>query len=268
MRRLILFFSLLTLSLGCASSGPSFLSHAFEDDIQESRKLIEAGNFKQAADDLSVFLEMAPKNDEARFLRALAYQNLEQFPAAIKDYETIIKNIRKNNQKTLSDHTAKSHYNLGMIFAFKLNEPHQALEHFDDYLSLSQASHDSNERDYQVAKIMCSLDHSDSSEKNEDLPTLMIEVGKIQNTLEKRKRLEEILKTHPNSPVASYVLGQTFESEGKWDEAISTYQNVLKSHPTCGICHEALGNLLLKKKKTMAEGQNHKKKAQLFMSSK
>ncbi len=194
MRRLILFFSLLTLSLGCASSGPSFLSHAFEDDIQESRKLIEAGNFKQAADDLSVFLEMAPKNDEARFLRALAYQNLEQFPAAIKDYETIIKNIRKNNQKTLSDHTAKSHYNLGMIFAFKLNEPHQALEHFDDYLSLSQASHDSNERDYQVAKIMCSLDHSDSSEKNEDLPTLMIEVGKIQNTLEKRKRLEEILK--------------------------------------------------------------------------
>ncbi len=257
---LIILFSFLSLTMGCASVGTPFMAQAFEDDIQEGRKLIQSGHLKQAVDDLSVFLEMAPKNEEARFLRALAYQGLEQYPAAVKDYEIVI----KNNPKSV-----KAHYNLGMIFAYKLNEAGQALEHFDQYLSLYNADDNSSERAYSVAKLMCAINQSfnESVGVNQNtLPDQLIEAGKISDPSEKRKKLAEIAKDNPSSPVPLYLIGKSYESEGKRDEAIKSYEESLKFHLTCGVCHESLGNLLLQKRRT-EEGQTHKKKAQLFMAS-
>jgi|GEM_PF-2323799 len=259
---LLILFSFLSLTMGCASVGTPFMAQAFEDDIQEGRKLIQSGHLKQAVDDLSVFLEMAPKNEEARFLRALAYQGLEQFPAAVKDYELVI----KNNPKSV-----KSHYNLGMILAYKLNEPGHALEHFDEYLSLYNSGDNSGERAYSVAKLMCAIDQSfhgygGPGVDQNTLPGLLIEAGKISDPSEKRKKLAEIAKDNPSSPVPLYLIGKSYESEGKRDEAIKSYEEALKLHLTCGVCHESLGNLLLQKRRT-EEGQSHKKKAQLFMAS-
>ncbi len=258
LRLLIVFFGLFYLSVACATVGAPFMSQAFEDDIQEARKLIQAGHLKQAVDDLSMFLEMAPKNEDARFLRALAYQGLEQFPEAVKDYEIVV----QNNPKA-----QKAHYNLGMILAYKLNEPGHALEHFDFYLSLD----DSGERAHSVAKIMCSIDQSfhgygGPGVDREALPGLLAEAGEIADPSERRKKLTEIAKANLGSPVPLYLIGKTYESEGKHDEAIKSYEEALKLHPTCGVCHESLGNLLLQKRR-VEEGRMHKRKAELFLAS-
>ena len=110
---LIIFFG------GCATMKPVMLHRAFQEDTGEAKKLVETGHLKQGVDDLSMLLDMDPKNSEARFLRAKAYQGLEQFDLAVKDYEALLK-FDPNNTKAL--------YNLGMIFGFKLNEPERALE--------------------------------------------------------------------------------------------------------------------------------------------
>lgn len=255
MRRLIFIFILIFFA-GCASSGPSFLSHALNDDLQESRQLIREGHNKQAVDALTIFLEMSPKNPEGQFLRGLAYQNLEQFSLAVQDYEKVI----LQNPKTLS-HPLKAHYNLGMIFAYKTGEPQKSLKHFDQYLSLYESGHASEQSAYEVAKIMCSLDHGEQ-DSSESLPSKLLEASKIQNTDDKKKYLLDLAQQYPHSPLPHYILGKT-EVAAHPDQALKHFEDALNIRITCGPCHEALGDLLIQKKK-IKEGQIHKKKAQLF----
>lgn len=254
---------ILMIFTGCASSGPAFLSHALNDDLQEGRQLIREGHYKQASDELTIFLEISPKNTEGRFLRGLAYQNLEQFSLAIQDYEKILQQDPKYS---------KAHYNLGMIFAYKTGEPSKALKHFDAYLSLYTLSQESEQSAYEVAKIMCSLDrynHNDQVSENtslESLPSKLLEVNKIATLSEKKKSLESLSREYPHSPLPYYVLGKTELAQDHKEQAQKYFEDALNIRPTCGPCHEALGDLLIKNKK-IQEGQIHKKKAQFFLGT-
>ena len=262
-------FDKLTMSLitvgfifitGCASSGPSFLSHALNDDLQEAQQLIREGHNKQAVDELTIFLEMSPKNSEGRFLRGLAYQNLEQFSLAIQDYEKLI----GQNPNSLN-----AHYNLGMIYAYKTGETVKALKHFDQYLSLYEPGNGSSSQSaYEVAKIMCRLENSqgkDTPDSN-SLPSKIIEASQIDSPDEKKKFLTHLAEQYPTSPLPDYLLGKAEVASGQHDEAQKYFEKALNINLTCGPCHEALGDLLIQKKK-IQEGQIHKKKAQLFMGT-
>src|SRR3989338_3374773 len=90
----------------CAGLRSSTMRQAFSDDLQESRRLISAGYFRQAVEELSMLLELDPKNEEALFLKAYAFQQLEEFEKAARDYEVLL---------TRRPDLPKARYNLGMI---------------------------------------------------------------------------------------------------------------------------------------------------------
>lgn len=206
---------LLSLMAGCASMRPAVFNRAFSDDVEAAKRLVSTGHLKQAIDELTLLIDMDPKNIEARSLRGAAYQGLEEFDLAVKDFEEAVR-IDPSNPKV--------HYNLGMIFAYKLHDPRRALEHFDRFLSLAPG----HDRAYAVAKVMCSIDTSQAG-----------------------------------SPIPSYLAGKSYEEEGKIEEAMRSYREAIEKRPTCAPCHYSLGRLLILKKKT-GEGQSHLARAKLF----
>lgn len=247
-----LIFLALLLATGCAAVRPSIVTRAMHEDIREAKRLLQAGHYRQAVDELTMLIEMDPGNEEARSGRASAYQSLEEFPLAIQDYEEI---LRRNPS------SSKTHYNLGMIYAFKLNEPRKGLEHFDRFLSLEPG----HPKGFSVAKIMCSLDGVDGGTGFNDtgFEEAVNEIAKIPNLEERKEGLLAEARRNPENPLPYFLIGKTYEYEGRPDEAIRAFQTALALRPTCAPCHQSLGKILIRKKKT-ALGRIHLLKAGLF----
>ena len=248
----VLTITLLGVAPGCASIHPAIMNRAYQDDLEGAKKLVSSSHLKQAVDELTQLIDMDPKNSEALLLRGVAYQGLEEFERAVRDYEAVL---------AIDPRNVKGHYNLGMIFAYKLNDPVRALKHFDRFLSL-QPDHD---RAFRVAKVMCAIDTDRSRPllENGGLASFLGEVASVTDPADRRKRLLEAAEKNRSSPVLPMMIGQTYDEEGRTDEAIRAYQQALELRPTCAPCHEALGKLLIRKKKT-EEGNIHILKSQLF----
>ena len=242
----------LILVTGCAGARSPALKWAMNDELADAGKMVQSGQFRQAVDELTMLIEMSPKNEPARFLRALAYQNLEEFPLAIEDYEEILR---------LNPASAKAHYNLGMIFSFKAGNPHRALTHFDRFLSLEPE----HARALSVAKIMCSLDDPRGSESMDGQVSIASAV-ELPDPAQRRRQLMTLVERLPESPLPHYLIGKTFEEERNEEEAIRSYEAALEIRPTCAACHTALGQLLQGRHKK-AEAELHFAKARLFEQS-
>jgi tetratricopeptide (TPR) repeat protein len=78
-----------------------------DEDVAEHRESIKYGNLPDAIGELSMLLQMDPKNSDARFLRAVAYQKLEHYSKAIDDYNQILK---------YDPNHIKAHYNLAQAY--------------------------------------------------------------------------------------------------------------------------------------------------------
>ncbi|MBI1908568.1 MAG: tetratricopeptide repeat protein [Deltaproteobacteria bacterium] len=253
LRALIFVFGLITLAglTACAiSSRPAFFSRAYSDDLEEAERLIQAGNYRQAVDEISTLLEMDPKNEQALLARARAYQKLEKPDLAIQDYEAVLKR---------NPAAQKAHYNLGMIYAFRLNEPSSAIRHLDQFLSLAPQ----HEEAFSVAKIICSLDSAKNYFEDSEIQMAVTEGLQIEEIAERRRHFTALLKDYPEASILYYMIGQTFEIEGNESEAVRYYQSALEIQPTCAPCHRSLGNLFVKKRDGKA-GEIHLLKAKLY----
>jgi len=243
-------FSLLLACLlmsSCIATRSGMLNRAFQDEAQESQKLIRAGHYRQAVDDLSMLLEMDPKNEKCLFLRGLAFQKWERYSEAIQDYQKVI---------GLNAHTSKAYYNLGMIYAFQLNDPPKALAAFDNFLSMNPH----HKLAFTVAKLMASLDPSEPLDNPKELDKQVL----LETDLDAmRGQLLATMEEDPHSPTSFYLIGRTYEAEEKNREAIRYYRAALEKSPTCARCHRSLGNLLIQGKHSK-EGEIHLVKAQLF----
>ena len=58
---------------------------------------------------------------------------------------------------------------------------------------------------------------------------------------------QQLATTAPDSPPAHQLLAESFEMQGKWDEAAGEYRAILKTHPQLPGIHFRLGRLLLSK---------------------
>jgi tetratricopeptide (TPR) repeat protein len=58
---------------------------------------------------------------------------------------------------------------------------------------------------------------------------------------------QQLATTAPDSPSAHQLLAESFEMQGKWDEAAGEYHAILKAHPQLPGIHFRLGRLLLSK---------------------
>jgi tetratricopeptide (TPR) repeat protein len=58
---------------------------------------------------------------------------------------------------------------------------------------------------------------------------------------------QQLATTAPDSPSAHQLLAESFEMQGKWDEAAGEYHAILKAHPQLPGLHFRLGRLLLSK---------------------
>ncbi len=218
LRRLFILFFVGIFS-SCATIQSPVLRQAFEDDLQEVRHLISSGQLKQAVEELTMLLNVSPKSEEVLSLRANVFQQLNEYDRAIIDDEKVL---------LINPRSAKAHYNLGMIYAYKLHDSQQALRHFDQFLSLAP----SHEKSFQVVKVMCSLDIIFPEEES-------------------------------RAPESYYLMGQKSEQEGHTEDAIKAYRLALERRPTCASCHASLGRLLLSLN-NHEEGEDHLRKARLF----
>ncbi|PIU58352.1 MAG: hypothetical protein COS89_00870 [Deltaproteobacteria bacterium CG07_land_8_20_14_0_80_38_7] len=250
-----------TLATSCATGGRKHISNMFEEDLVQTQELIKNDNLPNAIGELSMLLEMDPKNQDALFLRALAYQKMQHFNKAINDYNKILE-INKNN--------SKAHYNLGMIYGFQLLNPSLALKHFDVFITLNP-KHPSV---FNIAKIMLKLDNdSDTNTSEKKEIRAIIEDTLTQNSLlraetkenlkEKEKLLAEALKTSPDSGATHFAFAKTLQEQGNLDAAKKQYLIALELKPTFAECHYMLGQLLLKANKK-EEADIHLLKASLF----
>jgi len=186
---------ILTIAMGsgCASPHKAVGRIAFQEDLREAQKLIARGHRRQAIDELTLLLEVDPKNEEVRLARAVAYQGLEEFPRAVGDYEAV---LEKN------PNSPKAHYNLGMIFAFKTGEPQKALEHFDRFLTLAPRHPEA----FSAAKIMHSLDRSTGDPVGPYLRAQSLEEsGREQEAI---LLYQEALKARPTCAPCQAALGR------------------------------------------------------------
>ncbi len=246
---------------GCATTGGGKFKNIFDDDIAQNRSSVLHGSAPKAVTDLTMLIEMDPKNSEARYLRALAYQKLEHYNKAVEDYETLLKYDENNS---------KAHYNLAMILAFKTGDKKGALKHFDEFISLNP----DHARAFSAAKVMLSLE-SESGPADTDEPELkqiieevlaekgLMRLNSEENIHKRKKKIAEIIRLNPQSADARFVMAKVMEEEGRTDEAIRTYEAALELKPTFAECHYELGQLLTKTKRKN-EGQIHLFKAELF----
>ena len=240
---------------GCAMGNRTALNWAVQDELKDAHKLIQTGQRRQAIDELTMLLKLDPKNERARFLRGMAYQGLEEFSTAIEDFEAL---IRQN------PHTPKAHYNLGMIYAFKINDPPRALMHFDSFLSLKPQ----HSKAFSVAKIMSSLDGDrwSAPAAHQELSDRLDKALNIPDPVQRKMLLSEWAQSDATSPVPHYLMGKIYEYEGRSDQAVTCYRTAIQLSPTCGPCHRALGQIFVRNRKK-EEGQIHLLKAKLFAAS-
>lgn len=257
---LYLAFAALLLS-GCATTGGGRFKNLFEEDVAQNRDSVLHGSIPKAITDLTMLIDMDPKNSEARYLRALAYQKLEHYNKAIEDYDALLKND--------PDHS-KAHYNLAMILAFKTGDKKGALKHFDHFITLNP----DHTRAFSVAKIMISLDGEAGSsgtnqpELKQIIEEVLAERGLMrinsEDDIEKRKKkIAAIIRLNPQSAEAHFAMAKVMEEDGRTAEAIKSYETALELKPTFAECHYELGQLLMKTKKK-DEGEIHLFKASLF----
>jgi Flp pilus assembly protein TadD len=258
MKRTVLSISLILLFVSCATTGGKKFRGMFKEDIAQNRESVMVGGSKQAVNDLSMILEMDPKNDEARFLRAVAYQKMGEHPKAVEDYSAILKRNPGHS---------KAHFNLGMIYAYKMNDPSAALKHLDRFISIAP----DDPRAGQAAKIMLSLDiHAASAPSNINgmIEEVLAQRGAIraeskQGSETRIRTLKNYIRAAPDSPQLHFALGKSYENDGKYSEAIRSYEKALELSPTYAICHSHLGKLLAKLGKN-DEAEIHAVKASLF----
>lgn len=135
---------LLPVLMNCASLTGSTLHTAYNDEIFENEKLIRSGRYRQAVDELGMLLELDPKNERVLFLRGVANQHLEEYSLAVQDYQGVL---------ALNAKSSPAYYNLGMIYAFILNDRDHAQENFKRFLELSPLHPES----FGVRKILAAL---------------------------------------------------------------------------------------------------------------
>lgn len=199
----ILIVSCFMFIASCATAGKKMNFNAFfQDELSDIRENINNGSPSQNIQNLSMLLEMEPKNKEARFLRAVALQKVNRFEEAAEDYKILIKQ---------EPGLAKAHYNLAMIYAFKLNDKKSALRCFDSFLSLDYESN----KAFSAAKIMRTL-----AKPN----TAFAEWGVKQAENEKdprarKKLLLEAVSIDPTSANAHRQLAEILQNEGKKAQA-------------------------------------------------
>lgn len=253
-------YILIVVSLGisaCATTRSTNFGSFFEEDLAYNKNNVRQGNLSQAIGDLSMLLEMDPKNSEARFLRGVAYQELGQYSKAIDDYEVIIKNDQSHS---------KACYNLAMIYAFKTHNYTEALKYFDKFIALDPKS----DKIYSAAKVMKAIDKK--GESTGEIKGIIEEtitersLLRVQNTSElenKKKILKSIIEATPSSAEAHFALGQVMEAEGNAELAIKYYKKALEIYPTYAGCHNELGRVL-QKNGNEREAEIHLLKASLF----
>lgn len=244
---------------GCATTGGGKFRNLFEEDIAQNRESVRQGNIPKAIGELSLLLEMDPQNEETRFLRALAYQKMEHYEKAAKDYNELLKYHPKHE---------KANYNLGMIYAFKIGDKKAALKCLDRFITLNPT----HQNAFSAAKTMLSLDKEDSyanqPEFKKTIEKILTDRGIARAETEgdeqkKKKTLQEIIHSAPNSAQAHFAMAKTLEEEGKTEDAIKSYKNALEINPTFALCHQELGRLLIRTGKEN-EANIHLTKASLF----
>ncbi len=257
----VVFFFLLTVFSGCATTTKTDFKNLFAEDIAYNRQAIQQGNMPRAIGELSMLLEMDPTNQEALFLRALAHQKMGQFTKSAQDYEQLL-NLNINH--------SKAHYNLGMIYAFKTYNRKLAIKHLDKFISLKPKHPNA----YSAAKVMLQLANQNkrSAELDEELQNTiedvltnrtLIRIETEKDINKKKKLLEKSLKLSPNDEKMHFAFGKLLEQEGKTSEAINSYKKALSLQPTLADCHLRLGQLLAQNKKKR-EAEIHFLKASLF----
>ena len=251
MKRILTLFILLPLLSHCSMARPEgMLKHAFSEDLSENERLVRSGEYGDALDDLSMLLEMDPKNERARFSRAVALQKMDRDEEAIEDYEILVKQ-NPNAHKAL--------YNLGMLYAFKYNDNQKALQTFDRFLTLQPES----EEAFRVAKIMVSIDEDGFTESQERNKEIVERSTLIESPSERRRLLTKAQKMEPDSSLFEYLIGQTFEAEGNSKMAAVHYELATSKQPTCAVCQKSMGTLLIQSGDA-TKGKAYLMKARLF----
>lgn len=164
--------------------------------------------------------------DHADDARALKLRALSQ--SGLGRFDDAVEDYEKILEERPND--AETQLDLGMILALKKKDAKHALVHLDRYLSLREGG----EAEARAAAIMVSVD------------------GRRSRTEE--KVAEDLLD-----------MAKEFESEGHVKGAIRAYERVLAIHPTCAVCHESLGKLLIQNR-DQSEGERHLAKAKLFQN--
>ncbi len=250
------FFGIAIHLLACAPPKNSLVAVAYDYEIQQAKRLIDLNRNVEAMDDLNMLIQLDSRNKDALFLRGLAYQKLNQFEAAVADYKKVVEIVPSME---------KAHYNLAMIYTYKLNQPSYALKHFDEFLTTSPNS----EAAFEVAKIMSYLD---SAESKGDLflqAQIFVQAAQIKTSLKDREEiLNEGVKKLPESPILYFVLAELYaikanKNQNLYEKALHHYRVALEKRPTCAPCHLGLGKLLIARKQH-GKASIHLRKAQLF----
>lgn len=249
---------LAVLLTSCATTGSKKFRGMFREDIAQSRESVMVGGSTQTINDLSMILEMDPKNAEARFLRAVAYQKTGEFEKAAGDYGAIIARDPDN---------AKAHFNLGMIYAYKLRDVAAALRHLDAFITLNG----DDPRSVQAAKLMLSLDAQAAAEPsgvNGMIRDVLAQRGAIraeskEESSSRIKALKGYVRTSPDSPKLYFALGKSYENAERLSDAVRSYEKALEISPTYALCHHHLGKLLQRAGRT-EDARIHAFKASLF----
>ncbi len=258
MKKWFLTSVLLVTACSCATTGGGRFKNIFSDDLAQSRESIRSGSVAQSVSDLSMVLEMDPKNTEARYLRALAFQKAENHERAVADYERVLKNDPSH---------AKAHYNLGMIFAYRLNRADKALYHFDRYITLDPGALNVRSTARTMIKLDAQAGTGDPSDINRIIEEVLAERGVIAadpaENGARRRYLRDAIRATPGSAKLHYAVGRAHEQDGRERDAVISYKKALNLKPTFAECHEALGKLFARTGKK-EDGDIHLFKAKLF----
>ncbi len=235
--------------LACGPSRQSLVFAPLESELSDIATLIRHDRCDQAFEELVPLFAISPDNGQLFFLRGLCNQKLERFGLALADYHTSLR-LNPNNEK--------AHHNLGMLYGFKLGDKRKALNHFDRFLSLTEDHRGAQT----IAQLMLTLDES-QTDANPNLLELIHRANQYVDPKQRREKLETGSELAPTSPIIPFLIGQAYDQEDNETEAIRYYKQALARRPTCMTCHQSLGLLLLRSKKT-AEGNDHLRKAKLF----
>ncbi len=241
--------------IGCATPGKRIkYQYIFQEEISDIKESVAGGSPSQAIQSLSMMLEMDPKNKDTRFLRAIAYQKLNQYERAAEDYNILLEQYPDNG---------KAHYNLAMIYAFKVVDKKAALKHFDRFLTLDIKS----PKAFEVAKIMCALARFQQAAEA-DANTVFADWSLKMSSEEKNEKAKKNLllgaiDLDPGRLEPYFAMASELEEKGDLAEAAKYYEKAIDAVPTSAEAHYRLGQLLLKEKDESG-AQIHLAKASLF----